>query len=275
MTDDHRVLDDKVAIVTGASRGIGKQVAIDLARRGASVVAAARTVERRKTLPGTLGETIEVIEASGGTALAVPADMASEDDLERLVATAVDRFGGVDVLVNNAAATAGRSWGAALLDLTREQWMDQYAVNLHAPFSLIRAVVPIMRDRGGGRVLNLTTAPHHGGVEPLPGLPMPLAYPSSKAALDEFCHAVAPQLQPLGIAITNVHPGFVRTEMVDFMEGAGLDASAAIPMAIPTRALSYLATCESPMAYTGQVVAAEELLRDLGQSGTPELWAQG
>jgi len=109
----------RTAIVTGASRGIGKHTAIELGRRGANVVVAARTVERRKRLPGTIGETVEAIESTGAKALAIQADMANAEDLDRLVASSFDHFGRIDILINNAAATAGKSWGASLLDLTR------------------------------------------------------------------------------------------------------------------------------------------------------------
>jgi NAD(P)-dependent dehydrogenase (short-subunit alcohol dehydrogenase family) len=256
-------VNGKTAIVTGASRGIGKQVAIELGRRGANVVVAARTVEPRKRLPGTVGETVDAIEATGANALAVAADMGVAEDLERLVAATVAQFGGVDVLINNAAATAGKTWGAPLANLTREDWMEQYAINLHAPYTLTRAVAPIMHGRGGGVVINVTTG-RHGGSEPAAGPSQtPLAYPSSKAALDQFCVSVAPQLQALGVAIINVNPGFVRTEMVDLMVDAGMDASSSITMDIPTRALAYLASCPDPMTYTGQILTAETLVAQL------------
>lgn len=260
-------MQGKVVIVTGASRGIGKQVAIELGRRGATVVVAARTVEARKTLPGTIGETVAAIEAAGGKALAVQADMGSEADLQRLVATTVEAFGRIDVLVNNAAATSGRAWGAPLLELSRADWQQQYDVNLNAPFTLTKAVAPIMAANGGGRVINVTTG-HHGGddYEPAPGIPVPLAYPSSKAALDKFCSLVSPELKRLGISIVNVNPGFVRTEMVDLMEQKGVDASASISITIPTRVLCHLATCDNPMRYTGQVIQAEEMIQELGQT---------
>src|SRR5579863_2795077 len=100
-------LAGKVIIITGASRGMGKQAALGFARRGASLVLAARTVEAGKDLPGSLAETLREIEAAGGRAIAVPTDLAVENDLKRLVQSAVDTFAGVDVLVNNAAATVG------------------------------------------------------------------------------------------------------------------------------------------------------------------------
>jgi NAD(P)-dependent dehydrogenase (short-subunit alcohol dehydrogenase family) len=261
-------LHGKTALITGASRGIGKQIAIELGRRGADVVVAARTVQARTRLPGTIGETVEQIEAVGANALAVPADMARPDDLDRLVNAAIDRFGHVDILINNAAATAGKSWGLPLVELTREEWMAQFDVNLHAPYTLIRAVVPIMQTQGGGRIINLTTAGHRGDEDPAPGLTVPLAYPASKAALDQFCISVAAQLRPLGVSIVNLHPGFVRTEMVDIMEAGGLDAREAIPIDVPTRALAHLATCAHPMEYTGQILTAETLVRALDESSS-------
>ena len=250
----------QVAIVTGASRGIGKQVAIELARRGASVVVAARTVEQRGRLPGTIGETVGQIESVGGRALAVQADMAVAADLERLVGEAQRVFGRIDVLVNNAAATATKTWGLPLLELSREEWMAQYDVNLHAPYTLMRSVVPLMAESGGGRIINLTTGSHSGDVEPAPGLPVPLAYPSSKAALDQLCRSVAPQLREYGVTVVNVDPGYVRTEMVDLMAGRGMDTSGAIPMDVPTQAIAYLATCDEPLRYTGRVVSAEAMV---------------
>ena len=104
-----RALQGKTTIVTGGSRGIGKQVAIELGRRGAAVVVAARTVEPRRRLPGTIGETLVAIEAVGAKCIAVAADMADAEDLVRLVSTTTAAFGRIDVLINNAAATSGRA----------------------------------------------------------------------------------------------------------------------------------------------------------------------
>ncbi|HEX5588455.1 MAG TPA: SDR family NAD(P)-dependent oxidoreductase, partial [Acidimicrobiia bacterium] len=214
-------LEGKVAIVTGASRGVGKQIAIELATRGADVVVAARTVEPRRRLPGTIGETVEAVEALGRRAVAVQADVSVEDDLVKVVDTAVAELGRIDVLVNNAAYTSGKAWGLPLLELSRNDWHRQFATNLDAAFTLVQAVVPHMRDQGGGVIVNLTSAAGDlvaggggGGEESVMGT-APLAYASSKAALNRFANAVAGQLRPMGIAIVNVEPGFVRTEMVD------------------------------------------------------------
>src|SRR5580693_8593182 len=137
-------LTGKVVIVTGASRGVGRQAAIYFAHRGAKVVLAARTAERDPTQPGSLGEALQSIEAIGGEALLVQTDLADRADLQKLVDATVARFGRIDVLVNNAAATTGSAWSKKFLDLTYEEWTQQFDVNLHAPFTLMQLVTPIM-----------------------------------------------------------------------------------------------------------------------------------
>lgn len=269
-------LSGKVVIITGASRGVGKQAALDFARRGAHVVLAARTVEPDDALPGTLGETLKLIEGLGVGALAVATDLAREEDLKRLVAAAVERFGGVDILINNAAATTGRIWGAGFLELTREEWLYQFAVNLHAPFTLTQLLVPVMERRGGGRIINLSTG--SGEVFRLPeeqpklgkvgefSLSVP-GYYASKRALDRFGNVMAPEFARKNIAIIGMHPGLVATELVAIrVKNAGLDDSVAVPMTVPARMLVYFAACEDPMEYTGRLFWAEREMADMGIS---------
>jgi NAD(P)-dependent dehydrogenase (short-subunit alcohol dehydrogenase family) len=267
-------LTGKVVVITGASRGVGKQAALDFARRGANVVLAARTVEPDSVLPGTLGETVKQIEAMGAGALAVQTDLASEGDLHQLVDAAVQRFGGVDVLINNAAATTGDIWSKRFLELTREDWFYQFAVNVHAPFTLMQRVVPIMESRGGGRILNLSTG--SGEVFRLPEEPRKLeavgefslavpGYYSSKRALDRLGNALAPELSRKNIAVIGLHPGLVATELVAIrVKEAGLDDSVAVPMTTPARMLVYFAACENPMEYTGRLFWAEREMADMG-----------
>src|SRR5262245_9599293 len=119
-------LTGKVAIVTGASRGVGRLAAINFARRGAKVVLAARTVDPDSTLPGSLGEALKEIEALGGEALVVKTDLSKRADLQNLIDATVKRFGGVDVLVNNAASTVGSVWSKKFYDLTFEEWTNDF-----------------------------------------------------------------------------------------------------------------------------------------------------
>ena len=267
-------LAGKVVIITGASRGVGKQAALDFARRRANVVLAARTVEADSELPGTLGETLKQIEALGGRGLAVQTDLGSEKDLHRLVDATVEHFGGVDILINNAAATTGDIWSKRFLELTREDWLSQFDVNVHAPFTLMQRVTPIMEGRGGGRILNLSTG--SGEVFRLPEEPRKLenvggfslavpGYYSSKRALDRLGNAVAPELARKNIAVIGLHPGLVATELVAIrVKRAGLDDSVAVPMTVPARMLVYFAACEDPMEYTGRLFWAEREMAELG-----------
>jgi NAD(P)-dependent dehydrogenase (short-subunit alcohol dehydrogenase family) len=267
-------LTGKVVIMTGASRGIGKQSALHFARRGANLVLTARTVEPDRTLPGTLNETLSQIESLGTRAIAVQADLASEADLSRIVDETVAEFGGVDVLVNNAAATAGDFWKKQFLELTREDWEYQFAVNTHAPFTLMQLVTPIMERRGGGRILNVTTG--SGEAFRLPEEPPKLeswgtfslsvpGYYSSKRALDRLGNCLAPELARKGITVIGLMPGLVATEIVLLrIEQDGLDDSQAVPTEVPARMLTYFASCADPMEYTGRLFWAERELKELG-----------
>ncbi len=267
-------LSGKVVIITGASRGVGKQAALDFAKCGAHVVLAARTVEADPTLPGTIGETLKQIEDSGGQAIAVATDLSKEEDLKLLVAAAVERFGGVDILINNAAVTTGDIWGKPFLELTRAEWLYQFDVNVHAPFTLTQLCVPIMEKRGGGRIINLSTGSGEVFRQPeeLPKLAavgnFSLAVPgyySSKRALDRFGNCMAPQFHTKNIAIISVHPGLVSTELVQIrVKERGLGTSVAVPMTVPARMLVYFAACENPFEYTGRIFWAEREMAALG-----------
>jgi NAD(P)-dependent dehydrogenase (short-subunit alcohol dehydrogenase family) len=267
-------LTGKVVIITGASRGVGRQAALMFARRGANVVLAARTVEPDNWLPGTLGETVKMIEELGTGVLAVPTDLAKEEDLKKLVDAAVEKFGGVDVLINNGAATAGDFWQDRFLDLSREDWKYQFDVNTHAPFTLMQLVAPIMASRGGGRIVNVSTG--SGEVFRLAEEPPKLAswgefslavpgYYASKRALDRLGNVVAPELAPDNIAVIGMHPGFVSTEIVQTrIKDSGLDDKQTVPMTVPARMMLYFASCVDPMEYTGRLFWAERELAELG-----------
>ncbi|BFM09155.1 SDR family NAD(P)-dependent oxidoreductase [Halioxenophilus aromaticivorans] len=263
----------KVVIVTGASRGIGRVIALALAKQGARVVVTARSVSAGDQ-PGTIGETVNKIKANGGVALAIEADMAKEADLKKLVQRTYEHFGAVDILVNNAGVTHQKSWSSPLLEIPRSDWEYQYAVNVHAPFTLTQLVAPIMEANGGGRIINITAGcaevyrlPEEQPFREAIGdfrLAAP-AYFSSKRALDRFSNVVAAELSRMNIAIIGVMPGLTASELtVKNVQTAGLDDSSLVPMEVPARMVAYFASCENPLEYTGRLFWAERELKVLG-----------
>jgi NAD(P)-dependent dehydrogenase (short-subunit alcohol dehydrogenase family) len=271
-------LTDKVVIVTGASRGIGRQLALEFGRRGARVVIAARTVEPRRTLPGTVGETVALIEESGGTALAVRCDVADPVDAERLVATTVETFGRLDILVNNAADMVGGDFEQLIEAMLGkpavagdvpspekgplDDWLQQFAVNVHAPYLLTTLATPHLRAQGGGVVVNVTS--ESAEMVPLAeALERPSANPSigyhvTKAALNRLSNSLAAALAADHIAVVAIDPGVVRTEAAQLLNEAGIGTpDGAAAMSVPVAAVMELVTAADPMARSGQVVRAQ------------------
>jgi NAD(P)-dependent dehydrogenase (short-subunit alcohol dehydrogenase family) len=262
--------DGKVAVVTGASRGIGKQTCLQLAAKGVQLVLAARTEEPRPNTPGTLGETAEELRALGVDPLIVRADMGVQEDLDRLVDAALDRFGGVDILVNNAAYTVGKTLFTHVPDLTRDQWEKHFAVNVTAPLMLIQGFWRSMAERGGGVVVNVTSgASYVRPIDPdatnVNGLPENgPAYGASKAALNRMANVIAQEGLPHRIAVITVEPGFVLTEtMAVTFEKTGVTETTAIPPTVPASAIAYLCTCDDPLRYSGEILNAPELAAEL------------
>ena len=270
MSDD-RVLDGKVAVVTGASRGIGKQVSLALARRGARLVLTARTVEPRDRTPGTIGETARAVREVGPEPVVVQADLGVQDDIDRLVRTTLEDAGGVDILVNNAGYTVGRAIYTHPPDLPREQWEKVMALNVTAPLMLIQGFWESMVGRGGGRIVNVTS----GAAQPQdlvpPGdtgtgfPPIGPAYGATKAALNRMANSVATDGYPHHIAVISIEPGLVMTETMELTQREAGDLNPnTVPPTMPAAAIDYLCTCADPMRFSGQVLAAAELVAELG-----------
>jgi 7-alpha-hydroxysteroid dehydrogenase len=226
------LLAGRVAIVTGASRGLGKAIAVGLARAGASVAVAARTEavwdERQ---PGTIFETVEEIERAGGRAICVPTDVAKEEDLERLVEATRAAFGPIDILVNNAAVTVGgrppppgetkRTAPASaapairfeepisLLSFPLKALRLHFAVNVFAAYRLMQLVLPDMLATHRGSIINVSSdAALKPGEGPYrnPGIAPLFAYGSTKLALHNLTQAVAVEFAPRGIAANVLIP---------------------------------------------------------------------
>jgi 3-oxoacyl-[acyl-carrier protein] reductase len=202
------LLEGKVAIITGASRGIGRAIADRLAAAGAAVV-----VNHRASAEQAAG-TVAAIESAGGRALAVQADVGSVAGVRRLVETAVDRLGRLDILVNNA----GVGKRTAMEDMTEQEFDWTMSVNARGPMFAIQAAVPHMGR--GGRIINLSSCGTH--VAQVTGL---LAvYQMSKGALEQLARCYVRELGARGITINSVLPGFVETELASDTPKAYKDA---------------------------------------------------
>ena len=242
-------LKDRVVIVTGASRGIGKGLAIGLAGRGATVVCAARTaVEAPGGLPGTIHETVAAIEAAGGRALAVRCDIGVPDDIEGLVAAAADTYGRIDVLINNAMAPTRTTFEESTVD----QWDESMRVNVRSLYLFCRAVVPHMAKRGGGSIVNVSSG--GAGHESTPFMPPGyVIYAVAKAAMERFTSALAPELRDLGITINALRPGAVKTELSTRELGEDHDWTGWTTPDAVVPAVAFLAQ-QIDTDFTGQIV---------------------
>ena len=184
-------LDGKVAIVTGASRGVGAAAAIALAAQGCAVACAARSTDAApKRLPGTIDAVAEQIRGAGGDALAIPTNLASEDDVVAMVARTVEYFGRLDVLVNNAAITF-----VGDLQMPTKRYDLIMDVNVRAPFIAIREAAPHMRVAGGGSIVNVSSA---AALIPIPHMSV---YGVSKLALEHVTLDAARELYADNIAV--------------------------------------------------------------------------
>jgi NAD(P)-dependent dehydrogenase (short-subunit alcohol dehydrogenase family) len=261
----------KTAIVTGASRGIGKQIAIELGRRGANVVVAARTVAPHRRLVGTIGETVESVHAAGGKALAVQTDLKDPVQVQALIDRALEQFGSVSVLVNNAADTSRIAMTRPFLDLDRQDWLSQFDTNLHGPFSLMQAVLPSMVSDQQGVIVNVSS----GAADLVPlsddsaksdraRVGGRYAYAASKAALNRLGNAVAAEFRDDGIAVVMVCPGNTRTELVEMMMEAGIAEGSPGPVDMPVKVVLHLITCEDPMQYSGRFIHSDQFTLEQG-----------
>lgn len=258
-----RPLRGKVAVVTGASRGIGRAVAIELAALGAQVVVTARTDVLRSDIAGTIGETVQLIVEQGGDAVALRADLLTDGDLDRLVADVVERFGGVDILVNNAAYI-GDAVFESIWDMTRESWRAMMELNVTVPWLLAKSFSTAMRDRGGV-IINMSSVAAHG-TDPAAPAPLPgagglgSAYPTSKAALAQLTTTVGNELRAAGIAMYAIDPGFARSESAELLAARlGADAQMAQPVEVVSRAIGYLVSLPDQLALACRTFTAADV----------------
>ena len=234
----------KVAVVTGASRGIGRAIAVALAQAGADVVCTARSTEAQphKVLPGTIEETARQVQALGRRAVAIPVDVSKEEDVEAMARRVLAEFGRLDILVNNAAVAAPGSF----LEVPIRRWDLVLNVNLRGAYLCARAFLPSMIDRRGGSIINVSSyAAHTEGS-------WGLAYSVSKAAMERLTTGLAAELSPSGVAVNALQiERYVTSEGFVYLS-PGADYSTWDKPETVGKALVWLASREP--SFTGQIL---------------------
>ena len=261
--DDHR-LDGKIALVSGASRGLGRAVARELAAAGAHVVATGRSTRGAATQTSvddlTLDRTVEMIEAAGGSAEAIVCDHTDPDAVRRVVADVLDRHGRIDVLVNNA--WGGHDFheetdGEEVWDEPMEQFRAMLLAGAYSDFVTDMTVLKQAMGPAGAGII-LTTTWH------TPEPPAWVPYESSKAAKNRLVYALGHHLRAKGIACVAVAPGWMRTELMEAHHAPGeLDGRTETPH-YGARAVVALAADPDAMRFTGRTMDVAVLAREYG-----------
>ncbi|HEY2427673.1 MAG TPA: SDR family oxidoreductase [Acidimicrobiales bacterium] len=267
-------MGERRALVTGASRGIGRATALALADAGWDVAVAARTRAEGEgrnestggSLPGSVETTCRLVSERGRRALPVHLDLLDPDSLSAAAEAVTGAWGGVDLLVNNAVHT-GEGSMTLLLDLDVEMLRTKFEANVVAQFLLTRALLPGMLAQGGGTVINLTSA------VALTDPPAPagqggwgFAYAMSKGAFHRLAGMLAVELGPRGILAFNVEPGFVVTEAMEVnakehgLEGHYVGA----PPTVPAAVIAWLAGDPEARSMSGQTVRAQKFALERG-----------
>lgn len=256
-------LDGRIALVTGASRGIGAEIAELFAREGAAVAITARTVDEGDSrFEGSLATTAQRVRDAGGIAHPIAADLSRPQDRARLVAETVRELGPVDVLVNNGAVT----YFEPVADFAEKRWRLMFEVQVRAPFELAQLVIPDMRARGAGSILNISSK---AALHPQPDAAATggTVYGMVKAALERFSTGLAAELRPDGITVNAlsptsvvatpgvVHHRLITPEREQWVEDESFMARAALALVAG--------------GLTGRVAYSHQLLAELGHEAQP------
>ena len=266
-------LDGRGAVVTGASRGSGKEIAELFAREGAKVVCSARTLNEgdHKMLEGSLNSTVEGIRQAGGEATAITSDVSVEESCEELIAKSREAYGPISILVNNAAL----NYYIPTEEYPTRRWERCFQINVHAPFILSKLVLPDMKATGAGAIVNISSGsaigPGRGPYASHKALGG-VMYGATKAALERFTQGLAQEVaQYGGISVTALSPsqvvptpGTVYFKLVDSM-----DDPKGEPVDLMAKATLLLAS-EPAAAINGRVCYSQEILGEYGWIENPK-----
>lgn len=253
--------EGKVAVVTGASRGIGKAIALELARRGARVVVTARSEVEREKLPGTIHRTVEEIRSAGGDAVSIRCDIRDPEQVEALAKQSRASLGPADILVNNAAAT----YRASGMEIPLARWDLVMDVNVRGTFLCTRAFVEQMTEKGAGSILNISSGAGDMEVREHEGRLPSLAYGVSKAAVNRMTIGFSKELKACGISVNALMPASaVATEGARAFFGAEIPKDFVGPEAMVQASLHLVS--QAPSGMTGWVGTDADLEKLLERS---------
>lgn len=256
-------LDGKVAIITGASRGIGRDMAVVFAREGSKVVVSARTQnEGDFRIPGSIQTAVDRIRAEGGEAMGIRCDVSQEDDVTALLEQTATAYGRIDILVNNAAILIP----GTVADMQVRHWDLLYRVNIRGPFLGCKLVAPYMKEQQYGHIINISSV---GAIGPGEGpyesaRPDGTAYGAGKAHLERFTQGLASELYQHNIAVNALSPrGAIASEGQRWFRGDRPYAGAREDGIIMGDAGAII--CEKePKSYTGKILYDEDVLAEAG-----------
>ncbi len=248
-------LAGQVAVITGASRGLGQYCALGFAKEGAKVAVAARTVEAtEKGLPGTIYHTADLINEAGGEALPVVCNVADQASITAMAEQVLDRWGRIDILMNNAAIQPpGDNW-----DIREKHWNLIYTVNVNGPFYCIRAVLPTMVAQRRGNIINISSGATVGGTP----------YGGTKRALEAMTEGLALELRSKNIAVNVLKPvAAIETPGYLFAQvPRGQGGAPELPPPDSYVEASVLLACQTPDTYTGQINNDAEVIGNLADA---------
>jgi NAD(P)-dependent dehydrogenase (short-subunit alcohol dehydrogenase family) len=270
-------LEGKVAIITGASRGLGEYCAVGYAREGAKVAIAARTTEEKDPrLPGTIYHTAELVEEAGGEAFPVVCNVADYESVENMTQQVLEKWGQIDVLMTNAAVQPP----GFISTIQIRHWELEFKVNVHGPFYCIRAALPSMLERGSGNIINISSvaARTEGGSH----------YGATKRAIESMTIGLANEMRDKGIAVNCLKPvGGIETPGLLFGRAPGQVGGAPrgnpnLPAPDSYVEAAVLLALQTPQTFTGEVhndaeiiaLLADEATREKFREANPENWVK-